>query len=164
MRILINPGLRNVKVNTSTMVVRVVLMLMVEGALLAAWSSIDSARLYYAVTIDATDADGKPTESHGSCTADDPWPFMGTLLGLHVALLIYGNVLCCERADGSNKGPADLLRTRARPAVAQTARARCRLSSMRENTSRWRWSTTCRQPPSPSCSLRLCTICRSLSS
>ena len=86
--------MRDVKVPVSHMLMRVGAFLFVEVLILTAWTATDDARLYYTVVIDEVGANGMVTDSHGECTASNPWPFMGTLIALHGIMLIYGNVLC----------------------------------------------------------------------
>ena len=91
-KIFINPQIGQAPITTTAMMSYVLAFMMIDFFLMIVMQ-VDTP-LFYKVTIVTTTPYGFTTESRGECTADSGiWTYLVLIIGLHAALLAYGNVL-----------------------------------------------------------------------
>ena len=87
-----NDGLRAIKVSFRSMLLQMLWLVAVDGAILAAWTSIDP--LTYERQTISEDSYGNILSSVGVCTtAGNPFRFLGPMIGLHFIVLFRGSIL-----------------------------------------------------------------------
>ena len=89
-----NKKLMRVTITWIDMVKPIVLLLAIDVVLLALWSGDEKAALKWERIAKTIDSDGNVLESTGMCTSENPWVYGGLILGLHFAVLVYGNYMC----------------------------------------------------------------------
>ena len=89
-----NKKLMRVTITWVDMMKPIVVLLAVDIVILALWSSDEKAALKWERIPKTTDSAGYVLESTGMCTSESPWVYGGLILGLHFAVLVYGNYMC----------------------------------------------------------------------
>ena len=90
-RIFLNPRLKSVKARLADTLKPMVLTMLVDVALLAAWSGSDPLQYERTRGEGDYDAYGYPLRSFGMCASPSAWAFVSPLVALHVLLLLYAN-------------------------------------------------------------------------
>lgn len=91
-RIFNHTRLRRIKVSVKEMARGVAYIMLVNVIILSAWQAIDPLR--WRRRVEATDSFANATESRGRCEGENPWAYLLSILGLHLAVLAYGNYSC----------------------------------------------------------------------
>ena len=91
-RIFLNPSMKSVKSRAIDVIKPMLAIMLVDVALLVAWTFHDPLKYKRSRDADDYDAYGYPLRSHGMCSSPTAWEFVGPLIALHVCLLIYANV------------------------------------------------------------------------
>ena len=89
-----NKKLTRVTITWIDMVKPIAALLLLDVVILGAWSADSSAALKWERIPKTIDSFGNVLESTGMCTSESPWVYGGLILGLHFAVLVYGNYMC----------------------------------------------------------------------
>ena len=90
-RIFLNPSMANVKVRNRDVIKPMIAIMLVDVALLTAWTFHDPLKYERSRRTSDYDVYGYPLRSHGVCNSSAAWQFIGPLIALHVSLLLYAN-------------------------------------------------------------------------
>lgn len=90
-RIFLNPSMANVMVRNRDVIKPMLAIMLVDVALLTAWTFHDPLKYERSRRTSDYDVYGYPLRSHGVCNSSAAWQFIGPLIALHVSLLLYAN-------------------------------------------------------------------------
>ena len=96
-KIFSNKKLSKVTIQFSDMLKPIGLMLLIDGAILIAWASDEEGKLLWVREVTEADQYGQAENSVGMCSSlnsDRSMIYVGLILALHIATLVYGNYMC----------------------------------------------------------------------
>ncbi|GMH51949.1 hypothetical protein TrLO_g13998 [Triparma laevis f. longispina] len=88
-----NKKLQRVTITMWDMIKPIALLLLVDVLLIIMWGSDESAKLTW-VRVPDVEIKGYPVESTGTCTSENPWPYLTPIIAIHFSILVFGNIMC----------------------------------------------------------------------
>ena len=85
-----NPSMVSVRVSAVDMLRPLAALLLLDAALLAAWTAADPLQFDRTSEDDDYDTYGYPLRSQGTCTSPTAWFYLGPIVALHVCVLLCG--------------------------------------------------------------------------
>merc|ERR1712146_510876 len=97
-RIFANESLKAIRITMGQMLMCIAVVLAIDAFILLLWTKNDP--LFYEREVLESDPYGNPVRSVGLCiTKEDPFTYVGPIMGLHIVVLLVGNYLAYNEGN-----------------------------------------------------------------